>query len=136
MRLYLCGVIILLSSAVCFGQDKPTYEQLEKAHQDTLTQLKNAQDRRNQLATENEQLQAKAVDLQKDLDAAHAELADLRRQEATWAEQTFFLRSMYAAWQDFLMRYPRLRAEWEAFLARPVLDCGPLPDLPREAGEK
>jgi hypothetical protein len=94
--------------AVARDQDNP--DVLKKELADALGQLKAAQDRKNELATENEKLKAQLAAMQKDLD-------EVRRAQATWAEQSYFLRAQHAAWDDFLERYPRLKAEWEVFLS-------------------
>ena len=98
------------------AEDEPKPEQLKQMYQDTLSQLKNAQERKTQLAAENEQLKTKVAELEKQLQANQARSADLEKQAAGHAEKTFFLRSHYAAWQEFLHRYPRLEIRWKLFL--------------------
>ena len=107
-----------------FAQDASNPEQLKKLYEDALTQLKAAQDRKNELATQNEQLTAKAADLQKQLDAAKSEMQELRRRDAENAEKNFNLRSHHAAWQAFVERYPELKARWTRFLERDILAAG------------
>jgi predicted nuclease with TOPRIM domain len=97
-------------------------------YQDTLNQLKSAQERKTQLAAENEQLKAKVAELEKQLQANQARSADLEKQAAGHAEKTFFLRSHYAAWQEFLHRYPRLEIRWKLFLEDEALT--PRHDVP------
>jgi septal ring factor EnvC (AmiA/AmiB activator) len=104
-----------MSSRRALAEDPPKPDQLKQMYDDTLTQLKSAQERKTQLAAENEQLKAKLVELQKQLDAAQAQSAELEKQNATLAERSFFFRAHYAAWQEFLRFYPRLQARWQVF---------------------
>jgi septal ring factor EnvC (AmiA/AmiB activator) len=96
--------------------DEPKPEQLKQMYQDTLDQLKKSQERKTQLAAENEQLKARIADLEKQLQSLQVHSADLQKQADGYAEKTFFLRSHYAAWQEFLRRYPRLQIRWKLFL--------------------
>lgn len=107
---------VLLSATLVFAQDVPKPEQLKKMYEDALAQLKAAQDRKTELAQENEQLNAKLADLGKELDRLRNGMVDLERRDAETAERTFFLRSQYAAWQSFLAGQPETKARWEVFL--------------------
>jgi len=125
------GTAGLARTTYCFGQDQSNPEQLKKLYGDALAQLKAAQDRKNELATQNEQLTAKVAELQKQLDQARSEMVELKRQDAENAEKTFYLRSYHAAWQTFIDRYPELKARWKHFLDRDVLAAGnEMPTLP------
>jgi hypothetical protein len=98
-------------------------EELNRKYQDALAQLKSAQDRKNELAAENEKLKASVADLEKQLNEAN-------RQAATFAEQTFRLRSHYAAWHAFLRRYPVLLEKWKLFIeSDPLAVPSELPDM-------
>src|SRR5258708_6647052 len=120
-RLYM---LALIAASLCataprraaLPEDAPKPDQLKQMYEDTLTQLKSAQERKTQLAAENEQLKAKLVELQKQLDAAAAQSAELEKQNAALAERNFFFRAHYTAWQEFLRFYPRLQARWQVFL--------------------
>ena len=119
-----------VGTSLALAQDANSPEQLKKLYADALAQLKAAQDRKNELATQNEQLTAKAADLQKQLDAARGEMLELRRLDAENAEKSFYLRSHHAAWQAFVERYPELKARWTHFLEKDVLAAGnELPEL-------
>jgi len=112
------------------AQDADNPEQVKKLYADALAQLKAAQDRKNELATQNEQLTAKVAELQKQLDQSRSEMLDLKRQDAENAEKSFYLRSHHAAWQTFIERYPELKARWKQFLEKDVLATGnELPEL-------
>lgn len=113
---------LVLSAGLAFAQEAASPEQLKKLYGDALAQLKAAQDRKNELAQQNEQLAAKVVDLQKQLDQVRGEALELKRRDAEGAEKSFFLRSHYAAWQGFLDRYPELKARWKVFLQADLLN--------------
>jgi len=106
----IAGVLISSPLRLALAQDQNNPEVLRKELADALAQLKAAQDRKNELAGENDKLKAQLSTMQKEVD-------EVRRAQATWAEQSYYLRSQHAAWNDFLERYPRLRAEWEVFLS-------------------
>src|SRR4051794_21324468 len=119
MRALAWAVTVLALAAgatFAFAQEANNPEQLKKLYEDALAQLKGAQDRKNELATQNEQLTAKVAELQKQLDQARGEMLELKRQDAENAEKTFYLRSYHAAWQAFVDRYPELKARWKQFL--------------------
>jgi predicted nuclease with TOPRIM domain len=100
---------LLVSCSLGFAQDTNNPDELKKSLADALNQLKAAQDRKNELATENEKLKAKIAEQQKEVDES-------RRIAAECSQKTWFLRSHYAAWENFLKRYPKLKAQWDVFL--------------------
>lgn len=110
-----------LSTGLASAQEAPNPEQLKKMYDDALAQLKAAQDRKNELATQNEQLTAKVAGLQKELDTIRGEVLELKRRDAESAEKTFYLRSHFAAWRGFVERYPGLKARWKRFLETDLL---------------
>src|SRR5204862_1073840 len=113
------------------AQDAGNPEQLKKQYDDALAQLKAAQDRKNELATQNEQLTKKVAELEKQLDQARGEMLELKRQDAENAEKSFYLRSYDAAWTTFIQRYPELKERWKSFLDKDLLAAGN--ELPRLA---
>ena len=115
------ALTLVLSARLALAQDAATPEQLKKLYGDALGQLKAAQDRKNELAQQNEQLTAKVAELQKQLDQSRGEALELKRKDAESAEKTYFLRSHYAAWQGFVDRYPELKARWKHFLETDLL---------------
>ena len=122
--------VLVAGAGLALAQDANNPEQLKKLYADALTQLKEAQDRKNELATQNEQLAAKAAELQKQLDQARGEMLELKRLDAENAERSFYLRSHQAAWQTFIDRYPELKARWKTFLEKDLLAAGnELPEL-------
>ena len=113
---------LVLSAGFALAQESSSPEQLKKLYDDALAQLKAAQDRKNELAQQNEQLTAKVGELQKQLDQVKGEVLDLKRRDAESAEKSFFLRSHFAAWQGFVDRYPELKARWKHFLEAELLN--------------
>lgn len=108
------------------AQDVNNPEELKRLHGEAIVQLKAAQDRKNELAEENEKLKARIGELER-------QLSEREKECAGWAERTWFYRSQYAAWDRFLDRYPRLREQWRAFLAEDELDpVNPMPILPAQ----
>jgi len=120
--------VLILSAGLVLAQDAASPEQLKKLYGDALAQLKAAQDRKNELAQQNEQLTAKVAELQKQLDQSRGEALELKRKDAESAEKTYFLRSHYAAWQAFIRRYPEVYGRWKVFFEYGVLF--PTRDLP------
>jgi septal ring factor EnvC (AmiA/AmiB activator) len=126
MRL-LAGVmaVMLAFSGVVYDADTPTPDQLKKMYDEALAQLKNAQDRKNELAKENEDLKAKAEEMGKDLAAAQAQVQDLKRDLADNDEKDFYLRAYHAAWENFIARSPELMARWKAFIGSDAAATAP-----------
>jgi hypothetical protein len=81
------AVALAAGATIALAQDANNPEQLKKLYDDALAQLKAAQDRKNELATQNEQLTAKVAELQKQLDQARGEMLELKRQDAENAEK-------------------------------------------------
>jgi hypothetical protein len=100
--------------AAARGQDQPNVEELTRKYQDALGQLKAAQDRKNELANENDQLKARLAELEKQVEES-------RRHEAECAERTYYLRAHHAAWRQFMTRYPLFAERWRAFLSADLL---------------
>ena len=113
----LVGIVVAFSLSSAHAQDNNNPDELKKALADTQGQLKAAQDRAAMLAQENEQLKTRVGGLEK-------EAADLRRDQSTFAERTFFLRAHYSAWQRFVERYPQLAMRWKLFLAAEPVSVG------------
>ena len=121
---------VALSAGLALAQEAANPEQLKKLYDDALAQLKAAQDRKNELAQQNEQLTAKVTELQKQLDQLRGEALELKRRDAENAEKTFYYRSHHAAWQAFVENYPELKARWKRFLESDLLSGdNPLPTL-------
>ena len=127
MRCFVWGLaLVCLFIAPVRAEEKPNVEQLKKAYDDALVQLKSAQNSKNDLARENEKLGHQLEDLKKQLAASQAQVADLQREVAENDQKTFELRSICAAWREFLRIHPDLRLRWNLFLGEDALS------LPRE----
>lgn len=117
MRLWIkISIITLLTSGFVAAQDNASPEQLRKIYDDALTQLKAAQDRKNELAAENTQLTTQIEQLKAQLNHANMQVSILEREAAAFGERTFSLRAHFAAWQRFIDYYPQLKLRWEAYL--------------------
>ena len=93
-------------------------------------QLKAAQDRKAELAKENDGLTAKVEELKKQLADAQGQVESLKREIADNDERTFYLRSYHAAWQSFIRRYPEVMARWKLYLGDSILSVPQeIPDL-------
>jgi hypothetical protein len=113
--LVMVGALTWSSGAAILAQDQNNPDVLRKELAETMSQLKAAQDRKNELANEYEKLKAQMATMQKQLD-------DAQRAVASNAEQSYALRAERAAWYAFLDRDPRLRARWEVYLETPLAD--------------
>jgi septal ring factor EnvC (AmiA/AmiB activator) len=119
--------LVWLMAAVCLlavpaaAEDKPNPDQLKKAYDDALAQLKAAQDSKNDLAKENERLSKQVEDLKKQLAAGQGRIENLQREVSDNDRKTFSLRAYQAAWQSFLKAHPETMIRWKAFLAGDVL---------------
>lgn len=101
-----CMVVALgLSATVALAQNEPTAEQLQRSLDEAQVQLKQAQDRKNELATENQKLQKKLAETEHQLKSTREELETLEN-------RAYFLREHYAAWQEFLALNQAIRAMW------------------------
>jgi predicted nuclease with TOPRIM domain len=118
------SLVVPLLASTASAQEAPKYEVLKKMYDDAIGSLKDAQNKKNELATKNEELAKQVADLQKQLDATTRERDELQRQATTYAEKTFNLRSYYASWQEFLKKYPTLQAKWKIFLDAELLKSG------------
>src|SRR5258708_6417152 len=105
--------LFLIIPAGAFADEEVKPEQLKKMYDDALAQLKAAQDRKAELAKENDSLNAKVQELQKQLAIAQDQVQSLKTEVADNADRTYFLRAYHAAWQRFLARSPELMARWK-----------------------
>src|ERR1700722_10166915 len=124
------AMVLLISAGISRGDEPVKPEQLKKADDDALVQLKAAQDRKAELAKENETLAAKVEELKKQLAESGTQVDSLKREIADNDERTFYLRSYHAAWQSFIRRYPEVMARWKIYLGNSVLTVpDSLPDV-------
>jgi septal ring factor EnvC (AmiA/AmiB activator) len=114
-------MILLATPTISLADDPVKPEQLKKAYDDALVQLKAAQDRKAELAKENEALTAKVEELKKQLAESQTQIDSMKKQIADNDERTFDLRSYHAAWQNFIRRYPEVMARWKLYLGDSIL---------------
>ena len=95
----LTGAVLWSSGGAILAQDQNNPDVLRKELAETMSQLKAAQDRKNELANEYEKLKAQMAVMQKQLDEA-------QRAVANNAESNYSLRAERAAWNAFLDRDP------------------------------
>jgi hypothetical protein len=116
-RIMSCVVVLVLLPAVggvVRGQDvKP--DDLKKLLNETRAELKTAQDRKADLANENAKLSSRVRELEKTNQAQTAQLDDLKRKAAAFADRTLFLSTQYAAWTQFIALNPSVRMQWAIF---------------------
>jgi predicted nuclease with TOPRIM domain len=128
MRIFIQCLAILLATSwfasAAHAQEAPKYDVLKKMYDDAIGSLKEAQNKKNELATKNEDLAKQVAELQKQLDATSKERDELQRQATTYAEKTFNLRSFYASWHEFMKRYPALQEKWKNYLDAELLKGG------------
>jgi len=114
MRRIFVGVTVLMLAGIVRGQDvKP--DDLKKLLIETRAELKTAQDRKAELAMENEKLSSQVSDLAKANKAQAAQLDDLKRKAAAFADRTLFLSTQYAAWTQFINLNPTVKMQWSIF---------------------
>jgi septal ring factor EnvC (AmiA/AmiB activator) len=118
---------LCLIAAVCLlagtglAEDKPNPDQLKRAYDDALAQLKAAQDSKSQLAKENERLSKQIDDLKKHVTDRDGRIEELQRQVSDNDQKTFYLRAYQAAWQNFLRAHADVLIRWKAFMSGDVL---------------
>jgi hypothetical protein len=114
MRRIFVGVTVLMLAGIVRGQDvKP--DDLKKLLVVTRAELKTVQDRKAELAMENEKLSSQVSDLAKANKAQAAQLDDLKRKAAAFADRTLFLSNQYAAWTQFINLNPTVKMQWSIF---------------------
>lgn len=124
------GLLWGLVAVACTLAAPPTQAQnndfdgLKRAYDDTLAQLRSAQDRKNELAIENEKLRAELASLKTQLTTDQQRLAILQSQLDVLMERSYTARSTQAAFSSFLRGNPEARKLWELHFAAtfPKLD--------------
>ncbi len=105
------GVLVMPASV----RADPSFDQLKRSYDEAVEQLRVAQDRKNELARENEQLKARLESLER------------RLTESAATPTQAFLQSHYDAWQAFIARYPSLKERFNSFLREGVPNARRLP---------
>ncbi len=114
-------MLLICPASVLLAQDGPRPDQLKRMYDDALVQLRSAQDRKNDLANENDVLK-EAEDHGNEQNDRPAQRSDAM--EA--AERTYTMRVKLAAWEEFIQRDARVAAHWSMFLDRAQYrdECG------------
>jgi len=107
MRRTIVCLTVLLLAGIVRGQDVKA-DDLKKLLDQTRAELKTAQDRKAELANEN-------ADMEKTIQTQAAQIDDLKRKSATFADRTLFLSSQYAAWTQFINLNPTVKMQWSIF---------------------
>lgn len=99
-------------------------ETLKRAYEDTLAQLRNAQDRKNELAVENEKLRLEIERLKSQVTAEQEKVSRLQSQLDVFLTQSYAARSTQAAFSAFLRANPEIRKAWQMHFAAsfPVIE--------------
>jgi hypothetical protein len=114
MRRIIGCVMVLLLAGIARAQDvKP--DDLKKRLNQTLDELKSVQDRKAELAMENAKLSSRIAELEKINQAQAAQLDDLKRKAAAFADRTLFLSTQYAAWTQFINLNQAIKMQWAIF---------------------
>jgi len=121
--------LVVLTAVTAAPADNVKSDDLERMFHDTLLQLKEAQNRKAELATENEKLAARVADLEKQVQAQSLQLDEMKRQASSMADRTLFLRSHYAAWEAFIAANPALKMQWELFMRTVAWVSSPQPAI-------
>jgi chromosome segregation ATPase len=102
-----CGrnVMMLVGLIAVQAAANPELDQLKKLHADTLEQLRIAQDRKNELANEVQQLRDQIAELARN--AKRLENADVES-----------LRAVNDAWRWFMRSHPALQERFDTFVRR------------------
>lgn len=116
MRTWVAALLMLLTPVAALAEGEISQEQLQRMYDNVVAQLRAAQERRNELATEKEKLLAKVSELQK-------RLAESRGDAASLAASTFQLRAEYGAFQDFLRHNPAISLRWQWHMKKDILSA-------------
>lgn len=114
-------VPIAFSLLAIHGARAQDAAQLQKLYDDTLVQLQQSQDRKNQLANENAKLLERIAELEK-------EVRSLR----SAVDRAELMAAQYSAFRTFLVRYPALSANFTRY---DDASAAPQPALPAPAYE-
>ena len=115
----ICGAVLVMAYAVTSNaQDSGQTSDWKKMYDDVSAQLRAAQDRKSELAGDNAKLTARVAELEKQVQAAEAELQALHHQADSFTEQTFTLRAYYMGWNAFIGENPDILPRWQEFRGR------------------
>lgn len=121
MKRLIALALVMAFTGISVAQDSNNPDELKKSLAAALEQLKAAQDRKNELATENEHLKTRISELERQVNEQSGEIQQLR-------EKTWFWRAHFAAWMKFIERYPELLTRWQVFVDQGPFVAPHLPD--------
>lgn len=98
------------------AQEGPSPSDMRRMYDEVVNQLRNAQDRKNELASENDKLTKRLADAERRLKQLEGRNAELERDASDFAFKTYQHRATSAAMRDFVSRNPDVRDRWERFL--------------------
>lgn len=110
------AVWVLVLTGIAVAQDGGSGGDLRRAYDDVVNQLKSAQDRKNELANENEKLLRRLAELERRAKGLEARNTELERAATDYAASTYHYRSTQAAWKQFLDARPDVRQQWDRYL--------------------
>jgi peptidoglycan hydrolase CwlO-like protein len=103
-------ILVALLAAPTVAQDQPTLEQTLKLLDQANEQLREMQNRKNELSQEIQRLQKKLTEGQQ-------ESEELRTRLASLENRSYFLREQNETWEQFLAQYPYVNSMWKQYLA-------------------
>jgi septal ring factor EnvC (AmiA/AmiB activator) len=119
MRAVCISLTILALAGSAWGQAvKP--DDYKKLYNDTLLQLKAAQDRKSELAS-------RVAELESQIQAQNTQINDLKREVAAFSDKTFFLRTQFMAWEQFILANAAIKMQWDYFLQNMIPLATPQP---------
>jgi hypothetical protein len=123
MRWICCALAILAFAAPSWADDVKV-DDLKKLYNDTLSQLKTAQDRKAELAADNQKLAAqnkklaaRVSELEKQAQQQTAQIASLKEETGVLTDDSLFFRSHYLYWLEFVTGNPDVGGRWDLFLS-------------------
>lgn len=112
----LFGVGVLVLAGLGFAQAGPSPAELKRMYDDAIAQLKGAQDRKNELAGENDELKKRLAEVETRLKALETHNLELEREAADHALRTWEHRSLNAAWKTFVGTDAEVKRKWQEYL--------------------
>jgi predicted nucleic acid-binding Zn-ribbon protein len=109
-------LLLVLCLALLRSASAQDAAQLQKLYEDTLVQLQQSQDRKNQLANENAKLLERIAELEK-------EVRSLR----SLVDRAELMAAQYSAFRTFLNRFPALSANFRSHSEASNVPERPLP---------
>jgi len=129
---WLVAIAVCLSALVgsAWADDQLKPEEVRQKYDETLVQLRAAQDRKAELAQENQklvlenqrlvretqQLTARIAEVEKLLPQMQMQIDSKQKECESFTDAAYFWRWRYLAWTAFLEQFPALQSQWEMYL--------------------